>query len=62
MSDNLAIQAGFTQEIVAAGGEYVLSLLVRPGTEFDGAFKAWDMDAQEFIRVNGWLFSIEEQS
>ena len=36
-----------------------MALLVKPGTDFDTRFKAWDRDEQEFIRVNGWLFTIE---
>ena len=59
MSDNVAVLAGFTQEVIADGGEYSLALLVKPGTDFDTRFKAWDRDEQEFIRVNGWLFTIE---
>ena len=37
-----------------------LLLLVKPDQEFDGTFKAWDCDAQEFITINGWLFAFEE--
>ena len=59
MSDNVAILDGFTREVVASNDEMDLYLLVKPDAELDGAFKAWDTDNQEFIRVNGWLFSIE---
>ncbi len=60
MTDNIAVMEGFTQEVVAEVGGYVLHLLVKPNTFFDDAFKAWDMDAQEFVRINGWLCTIED--
>lgn len=62
MADNVAVLQGFTQEVVAESDAYTLFLLVRLGTEYDSTFKAWDTDAQEFIRVNGWLFSVNEES
>jgi hypothetical protein len=61
MTDNVAILDGYTKEIHMAGGEYDLSLLIKPDADLDGSFKAWDMDEQEYIKVNGWLFSIEDQ-
>ncbi len=60
MSDNVAVLDGFTREVVAESDTMTLCLLVKPDTDFDDAFKAWDMDEQEFIRVNGWLFTVEE--
>jgi hypothetical protein len=60
MTDNVAVLQGFTREVTAENDHYTLSLLVKPDTDFDDRFKAWDMDEQEFIRVNGWLFTIED--
>ena len=60
MTDNVAILAGYTQEIVAFSVEHELYLLVKPGTDLDSEFRAWDTEAQEYIRVNGWLFNYEE--
>ena len=60
MSDNVAVLNGFTREVIASNGEYDLYLLVRPDTDFDSTFKAWDTDNQEWIRVNGWLFTIAD--
>lgn len=57
MSDNVAVLQGYTVEVEANSDRHDLFLLVRPGTNFDDTFKAWDTDEQEFIRVNGWLFS-----
>lgn len=57
MTDNIATFEGFTFELMAEGGDYLLHLLVKPDTDLDGSYKAWDCDEQEFLRVNGWLFS-----
>lgn len=59
MTDNVAVLAGFTEEWTADNEAHVLYLMVKPGTDFDSAFKAWDTDNQEWLTVNGWLFSIE---
>ena len=58
MTDNVAFLDGYTLEVEATCPEHELYLLVKPGTDFDDAFRAWDTDNQEFIRVNGWLYSI----
>lgn len=60
MTDNVATLQGYTKHVLAFSDQFDLDLLVKPDTDFDDAFKAWDTDAQEFIRVNGWLFTIEE--
>jgi hypothetical protein len=60
MTDNVAVLDGFTREVVADSDACTLFLLVKPDTDFDGTFKAWDTDAQEFIRVNGWLFVVND--
>ena len=54
--DNLAVLKGFTEEITLTSAEHDLYLLVKPGTDPDSRFKAWDTDCQEFVYVNGWLF------
>lgn len=60
MSDNTAILAGFTREIIAQAAEYELHLFVMPDADLDGSFKAYDADECQWIRVNGWLFSYEQ--
>ena len=61
-SDGSAVRDGYTQEVHAFASEGLeLYLLVQPNTDFDGHFRAWDMDAQEFITVTGWMFNIEAQ-
>jgi hypothetical protein len=52
MSDNVAVLEGFTKEVHLGN----LFLLVKQNTDLKGTFKAWNMDKQEFVYVNGWLF------
>lgn len=47
-------------EVLASGPEHDLHLSVPPDTDFDDTFPAWCHDAQEMIRVNGWLWTFEE--
>jgi hypothetical protein len=67
MTDNVAILDGYTKEVYMEGGGFDLNLLVKPDTDLDGPFKAWDMGEQAYIKVNGWnftqdgwMFSIED--
>jgi len=48
----------YTKQVTCDSTDYQLDLLVKPDTDFNGIFKAWDIDCQEFIAVNGWLFNI----
>tara|TARA_R110000824_G_scaffold66435_1_gene172435 strand:+ start:809 stop:1000 length:192 start_codon:yes stop_codon:yes gene_type:complete len=61
MTDNVATLDGYTEEVYMEGGGYDLFLLVKPRTDLDGEFKAWDTDCQEFIKVSGWMFTIVEE-
>ena len=58
-SDNGAALAGYTEQYLASCAGFDLHISVRPDTDLDGRFRAFDHDAQEFIAVNGWLFSFE---
>ena len=60
MSDNIAVLDGFTDEYLATNDRGAdLHILARPGTDLDDCFRAWCCDEQEFIRVNGWLYTFE---
>ena len=61
MGDNGAILQGYSRSVVAISDRHELYLLVKPETDFDCIFKAWDTDAQEFIRISGWLYSVEDK-
>jgi hypothetical protein len=60
MTDNVAVISGYTNEVTCDCGTQTLSLLVKPGEDLDSSFKAWDMDEQEFICVDGWKCDIYE--
>jgi hypothetical protein len=58
MTDSIATRDGYTRYIVLSNGPVELWLLIKPETDLDSAFRAWDTDNQEFIIVNGWLFAL----
>jgi len=64
MHDNIleraAMLSGFTKLITASSAAYDLTLLVRESADLDGSFKAFCTDENEYITVNGWLFSIDD--
>jgi hypothetical protein len=60
MTDNVAVLDGYTKELFGTSDGPDLNILVRPDSDLDGSFVAWDMDGQEYIVVNGWLFAFEE--
>lgn len=59
MTDNVAVLQGYTEEITGEYNGTQLDLLIKPDTDVDSRFKAWDMHGQEFIYVNGWLTCFE---
>jgi hypothetical protein len=60
MNNVTAHEQGFTKQVVADAPEYTLNLLICPGTDYDDRFRAWDMDEQEWLWVNGWMFDIND--
>lgn len=58
MTTDRATALGYTEAVTAENAAYVLTLMVQPGTDLEGRFKAWDCDEQEFIMVSGWSFDI----
>jgi len=59
MSDNIAVLDGYTEGYLASCSEADLFILVKPHTDMDSNFKAWDTDNQEYVRINGWLWNFE---
>lgn len=60
MTDNVAVLSGYTKEVVCVTATEELNLLVMPDAFYDDEFTAWDMNAQEFIKVKGWLCETNE--
>jgi hypothetical protein len=60
MTDNVATLRGFTRYVLADSDQVSLHLLIKPDTDLDSTFRAWDTDEQTWIKVNGWLFSFED--
>lgn len=60
MTDNIAVLAGYTREVWGSSQEFEGPLLIKPDTCLDSTFKAWDMDNQEYLLINGWLWTFEE--
>ncbi len=58
-TDNGAMMAGYTRELMAYAGAYELHISVKPMTDLDTRFMAFCHDEQELIAVNGWLFTFE---
>jgi len=61
MSDNTAILAGFTREVMAASGDGSIDcrLFIKPDTDLDDCFKAYDADNCEWLFIKGWLWTFE---
>ena len=60
MTDNIAVLERYTREVVGEAAPITLYLLIKPDTYLDSTFRAWDMDEQCFIHVDGWLFTFED--
>lgn len=58
-SDNGAVLAGFTCEVIASSDLCDLHISHRPDADLDGRFLAFCHDEQEMLYVNGWLFTFE---
>lgn len=59
MSDNTAILAGYTRELLAEYQEGEMHVFVKPDADLDGVIRAYDADNCEWVRLNGWLFSFQ---
>lgn len=59
MTNQKAIEYGYTVLAYASSDEHDLTLLIRPDTDTEDRFKAWCMDEHEFLNINGWMFDIE---
>lgn len=51
--------AGYSAEYVATSRDHALQVLTAPGADLDGLVLAWDIEAREFVNLNGWLWTFE---
>lgn len=58
-NENEARMNGYTEEYLADCDMASCQILVRPGTDLDSTFKAYDADNCEMLRINGWLWTFE---
>ncbi len=61
MTDNVAMLAGYTRNVLIEGDYSSFQALVRPDQDFDDAFRCYDTDSQEWLVVSGWLISSIEE-
>lgn len=54
-----ATPAGFVQEYEATCTQHDMRILVTKETDLDSTFLAWDIEAGEFISINGWLWEFD---
>lgn len=58
-TDNEAVMAGYTQQMIASSIQGEFACLVKPDADFDDVVKVFDTDNQEWLRLNGWNWSFE---
>ncbi len=56
---NEAREQGFTRAVYIEGGCEGFEALIKPDTELDDRFRAFDTDNSEWMNVNGWNCLIE---
>lgn len=45
---------------LAESGHIILDITIESGTDLDSRFKAWCNDENEYIIINGWMFTFSE--
>lgn len=58
--DNAAVMRGYTKAVYIEGGCNGFAALIKPDTDLDDRFRAFDTDNQEWLNVNGWNCLIED--
>ena len=58
-NESQARTAGLTRMVIACSFNQDLNLLIAPDCDLDDEFIAFDLDAQEVIKVKGWLGVID---
>ena len=51
---NIAIKQGYTKELTMDSNHYSGSILIKPITDLNNTFKAYCLNRQSFVYINGW--------
>lgn len=54
-----AVSKGYTEDWYADGDGFSGPVLLKPATDLDSTFRAFDLDEGEFVRLNGWMGTFE---
>ena len=60
MSDNTAILAGFTREVMFHGLGCERHLFIPPAADVSDCFAAYDADECRFVKIAGWLGTVQD--
>ena len=61
MTEQQVKNLGYTMPVYASCLMADLELLIKPDTDLDSRFKAWDADNGEWLMINGWNFIFETE-
>ena len=61
MTEQQIKNLGYTMPVYASCLMADLELLIKPDTDLDSRFKAWDADNGEWLMINGWNFIFETE-
>ncbi|WP_375188451.1 hypothetical protein [Sphingobium yanoikuyae] len=56
----IAKMTGYTRHVIADCTQYTMELLIRPDADLDGTVRAFDLDANSYLTLNGWLWTFED--
>lgn len=59
-TDNEVAMMGYTKHIIGDCEQGGCAMLIKPDTDYDSSFKAFDTDSQEWITVHSWLWTFED--
>jgi hypothetical protein len=59
-TDNEAVMSGYTKPVMAVCDQHEFACLIKPDSDIDNVVKVFNTDDQEWIKLNGWLWTFEE--
>ena len=54
-----ALAKGFTRRIWADSSDCSFDCLIKPEADLEGRLMAFDVENNEWVRLNGWMFDID---